>query len=691
MKLNPHQHTVEPLTVTRIPRAFVSLAVIGQPDRRYEENSGYAELVLKSYSIGEYERVINTYRNNSEYNGDFVTGANGAADYIKSVCESYESVWILCNGVSRCCTLLNYWQQFEEGTFDFGRIKIVNQNDNSPRIRHKGYIVHGGKTEIIQCRYKDTSLTFVSVSNYGDTSVSDIMHQYGDEYDAINCRLGESHELYPDVLDIQRCMAKWYSRMLLNWRANDCGTWKTTSSMLSHSLYRRKFLPAKRTTMRNESLDRLERSSVFGGRAEVYYFGDVCRSKNYIAPYVDGYKRAEHIALTEKIVRIDISSMYPYIFSQYEVPGDCIAHKEIDDMSYLECLCKSDLIGIAAVRIRADIPEFPVRIHPTITEKTEKFEHGFRTRKIYSQSTVEYGIGEFDTVLIGPELEYAYKIGAIKALREIAIYTKSDEYMEYMLWLIGQRYKCKIAGNKHEEKLWKLMANTFGGKLAQRNARWIDCDDEIDIGSPWGELYVSNADTGELTKYRSIANYVQKWQSDTYSPKGRPAVWAMVCSIGRFLMMGIRNLIPQHLIIQQDTDGMYVMKDAIPYLERAGLLADDTPGSIRVVSEHNHIRFWGPRHYIVDGEFIMSGLSTGFVHVIGDDYLDTKESTLGNSRIGSRPETILSTKRKLSLKYTSAYSKCGADGYFKPFRVNNRTNWKPFYIDNMAKLFRNIT
>ena len=683
-------HTVRPLGLTRIPRAFISLATISQPDRRYSENNDFAELVLKSYSVGYYERKIKGFSCMEEITDNEAQNGDSAASFIQRYASESEAIWIICNGVSKAFTLIGLWKFVEDRTFRIRNREGDTDNGRNENRRKDGYIAIGGKTEIIICKYNKCTLTFVSTTNYADTSVSDIMELYGDEIDAINCRQGEHSELYPDIIDIQRCQAKWFSEMLMNWKANDCGVWKTTSSQLSHSLYRRKFLAEPLTTTRNERLDRLERASVFGGRSEVYYCGDVARFENHIAPYVYEYNRASNTMFTERIYRVDISSMYPYIFANYEIPGVCIHHSETSDLSILDNCCNSTLIPLAAVSIETNEPEFPVRIHARKIEKSVLVNDRFRTKIDYIQSSIDYPVGKFDTVLIGPELEYAYSKGYVKALHEIAIYTKSSEYMDYMQYLINKRMEMKISKQKHGERFWKLLANSFGGKLAQRNAKWIDAPIDTDVKSQWGEWYVCNVDTNELIKYRAIAGIPQVWQSDSYSPKGRPAVWSMVCGIGRFIMMNIRKIIPPEYLLQQDTDGMYITEKAIPYLENAAMLGIDFPGKLRIVSEHGHIRFWGPRHYIVDGQFIMSGLSTGFIHVIGDDYYDTKEGGICSGKIDKTPTSIASNRRRVSLKYTLNNKKFTEDGYFRPTHMSPQAGWKPFRLDPMGLLFRGI-
>lgn len=688
MDKKKYYNSISPLSVTRVPRVFLSLSCIGQPDREVNSDTTYYERVLKSYSIGKYVHAINTYACREERTERDITDGYYAREFINDVKREHKSIWIVCNGLQRCLTLLSIWDLFDDGVI---RLPGINRNENKNEDRKesvRGYVSIGGKTEIIICKWEDSTIRMVSTSNYGGMELQDIYNSIGDELESVCCKLGEDSPSYPDVLSSQRAIGTWYKKLLINWKNEDCGTWKTTSSQLTHTIYRRKFLKDKITTVRPPAIDRLERSSLFGGRSDIWFDGDIQTWHSNESLRVKDYKPARDILNVESIIRLDISSMYPYIFSQYMTPGHCIMHRVKHANNELQWAVESEYIIIAAVRINTNDPEYPVRINDKEIIVSEKTERGYVQVRSKRKNAVEYGIGEFDTVLIGPELERAFNDGCIVHCYEYAVYNPSCEYMEFMNYLVARRYVYKKMGDKYTEQVYKMYGNSFGGKLAQKNCGWIDAPDGTISRCQWGEWYVINGDTRETSKYRAIAGYPQIWSKEDYSPKGRPAVWSFVCAVGRYIMRSIREQLPPMSILQQDTDGLYVTQEAVDTLSKRGYLYDSLPGSLRVVSTHKHIRFYDARHYIVDALPVMAGLTAGFRLTDGHTYIDTKESCIGSGKMAHAPKSISAMVRHINLNQETMHGRQTNKGWLYPYRVNNKSRWLPFSIDPMGLLFR---
>lgn len=682
--------TVRKLSVTRIPKAFISLYVkgvlIGDTDRPI----GSFERRLASYAISTFKRRVSTYSVDNKQVEWTPKDAYHCREYILEHARGDDSIIVLCDGVSRTLTLINFWELIDNKVVLLEDTKLIKTQKGVKESKQRGYVAIGDKTEIFECLYNGKKITFISYTNYGDLELADIFESIGDELNAVLCRYGEDSESFPEAEEISNALGEWFSEMLNKWKRNDCGTWKSTASQLSHSIYRRKFLKADETYTRKPELDRLERSALFGGRAEIFHAADICRFESDIAKNIANYNRSQYLKFTENIYRLDITSMYPFIFSSYKTPGKMLYHNSCYDVKELGYALSTDAIICAAVRIKTEIPEYPVRIHPQKSIKTVVVNKQFKIERNYSPSSVKYPIGEFDTVLIGEELKRAYQENSIKAIYEYSVYNQSDEFSEFMTYLIGKREESRINKDRHSENFWKLIGNSFGGRLAMRNRGWKDCGNDIEIIEPWGQWYVCDDKNSKIDKYRAISWKVQRWESDAYSPKGKPIVWAFVCMIGRILMREIRSKIPPGELIQQDTDGMYVTEKGFQSLCECGIVSERSPGKLRLVSTHKHVRFWGPRHYLVDGNFVMSGLSVGFNHIDGDYYIDTKESPLADSRKSHAPEFVSSTKAYVNLRCDVDKSRIDMEGNVKPYFLNNQYSWRPFSVDPLGTLFRGL-
>lgn len=688
MSRSEYYSSVSPLKVTRIPKAFLSISCIGKPDRPIDENSGYYERVLRSFSIGEYQRTINMYSCRSEITMRETNDAYYAREYVNDIRKKYTSVWIVCDGLLRCLTLLSFWDLFDSGHITLPGLYTGEKVKKDDIKGIRGYVSIGGKTEIIVCKWGESTLRFVALSNYGDMTLADIFRSNDDELETISIRNGEDSINYPDVLDIQRNIGLWYRKMLIKWKNDDNGVWKSTAPQLSHTIYRKKFLKARLTTVRSPQLDRLERASLFGGRSDIWFSGDAKTWSNKKGLYLKGYKKSENVYNVSGITRLDISSMYPYIFSQYSIPGQCFWHETENADKEIGNAVKSGYIVIAAVRINTSIPEYPVRINEETTYKSTVLDQKVANFAIHKKNSVEYGIGEYDTVLIGPELERAYLDGHIVRCYEYACYLPSEEYMEFMQYLINKRYEYKLSKDKYAEDMYKLLGNSFGGKLAQKNCGWKEVKESICMPCNWGEWFEVDADSGEITKYRAIAGYPQFYSNEEYSPKGRPCVWSFVCAVGRYIMRSIRELLPPKSVLQQDTDGLYVTDDAVEILVKNGMLGQDGPGKLRMVSTHNHARFYDARHYIVDGIPVMSGLTTGFDTTDGERFKDTKEKGAFNRVDNNAPSSIATVIRSVSLHCQHSQNRNSQNGWLEPYRVNNKSSWVRYEDDPMATLFR---
>ena len=87
-------------------------------------------------------------------------------------------------------------------------------------------------------------------------------------------------------------------------------------------------------------------------------------------------------------------------------------------------------------------------------------------------------------------------------------------------------------------------------------------------------------------------------------------------------MRDLRELCPPGTVYQQDTDGMWVHPSAGEALRDAGVNFGTRAGQIREVCREEAARFFGPRHYWIPGQWVLSGMSDFVVGADGQSVTD---------------------------------------------------------------------
>jgi hypothetical protein len=156
-----------------------------------------------------------------------------------------------------------------------------------------------------------------------------------------------------------------------------CLDWRTTISGIAHSVYRANMPDIPIYSHNSPDTKQLERQAFFGGRVSAFGTGRISEQVHYI----------------------DCVSMYPAIMGSTPLPSRILSHfRNLD--------CSPDRIKgnpesmIARCLISSNSTEYPTR----------------------EKDSLEYSIGELETVLCGPEFKHAIDSGHVIKVMEIAEY-----------------------------------------------------------------------------------------------------------------------------------------------------------------------------------------------------------------------------------------------------------------------------
>jgi hypothetical protein len=317
--------------------------------------------------------------------------------------------------------------------------------------------------------------------------------------------------------------------------------------------------------------------------------------------------------------------MYPSILRDSAFPLSLkSAYQSISVKDTLEAVKEWGVI--ATVDLYSDSGEYPQRVG----------------------EAVEYPRGTFTTVLAGPELASIRGRDKLIRVHNCSIYNMGYPFREAAGSLLDMRMKARASGNYAHEMFCKTLANSLGGKLAQRKGEWTDRNDIV-AERQWGEWFDTNVDTGLTCRYRAIAGMVSQYTPDATGSGPYTFAFAYLTSYGRVLMRSVREAFPPDTVVSQDTDGIWVFESRPLHGKIGNSSFGDAPGELRITMSSTTGKFYGPRHYRIDAGWILSGFHNPAV--AADDLTVTDEFQQNPIHRGTRdiPNRLLTQTRTSKL------------------------------------------
>lgn len=328
---------------------------------------------------------------------------------------------------------------------------------------------------------------------------------------------------------------------------------------------------------------RLERAASFGGRASVWYTGEVGEFPTVPCLLPTGDGPLQRVRVRGPVAMVDVRSMYPYLLAHERFPVKLHSTPTIDSPSRLFALCERNGV-IARVTINTRVAEYPRRDAKGVT----------------------FPIGRFTTTLTGPELLRLREDGEVLKCHETALYLMSDALSAVASSLLEERSSATRAGDASSASFAKQLANSLAGKLAQRKGGWVR-DPERDEPDRWGEGSEVSRRTGKVERFRWICGLCWRYEDDRDGRGPYTFAFAYLAAYGRLMMRTLRESLPARTAVSQDTDGVWLLPNGIEALERRGELDGAKPGSLQRKGPTGSGRFFGPRHYCVDGKWTLAG------------------------------------------------------------------------------------
>jgi hypothetical protein len=348
---------------------------------------------------------------------------------------------------------------------------------------------------------------------------------------------------------IMRATMDWWQFL----RAHDLGGFAPTISSQAMRTFRHKFM--KHDIMLDDHAEALElaRASYFGGRTECFYIGK----------------------LTGPMYKLDINAMYPYIMRTVAMPARLIGHYKRSDANEVSRILMEYAV-VARVLLQTEEAAYPV----------------------LQDNRLLFPIGEFWTILCGPELEHALRSGRVKRVTEFACYGRDILFCDYVDFFQDLRDKAKARGDEAESDRAKRMQNHLYGKFGQngRVFKIVGETREMECKS-WVEI---DAETMTVHKLRQYAGIIEEWQEEGESRDSHPAIASYVTSAARSYLWELISKAGTQNVFYCDTDSIWCNQAGYEALR---VHIDPVRlGALKVESIHNQVEIHGLKDYVLDGK-----------------------------------------------------------------------------------------
>jgi len=368
----------------------------------------------------------------------------------------------------------------------------------------------------------------------------------------------------------------------------------------------------------NAEAIKLERDSYKGGRCECFYIGE----PNYDIYYV-----------------LDVNSLYPYVMrnNQYPVKYKSI-HKAVTIQRLSSYLRTKSVI--AKVKIETNEPVYAVKRERTI-----------------------FPIGQFQTTLCTPELDYALNHGHIKQVYDCVIYERANIFKSYVDTIYTLRQDFKSAGIDVYQNLCKYLLNSLYGKWGQKAENWVkigNCPNEPDRE----ELLFTN-ESNKVMRLRFLLGEVFELKSYSEAYNSFPAISSHVTAYGRMYLWSLMKLAGIGNYFYCDTDSLIVNDKGMDNL--TPVLHDTKLGFMKHEETTHKLIIHGLKDYEKDTKIVIKGIRKNAIKVSEGIYSQEQWSSFkGLLHSGDiNTYTVKNITKHLSRKYTKGI--VTDSGVVKPF------------------------
>lgn len=404
-----------------------------------------------------------------------------------------------------------------------------------------------------------------------------------------------------DVEIIMEACLKWWVFL----RTNDLGGFASTLAAQAFRTYRHRFMSHQILVDVNDKALSLARNALHGGRTECFFIGRV----------------------PETIYKLDINSQYPAVMQCKPMPVKLIGHYRrvaVDEiMRWVKRYCV-----VAKCKIYTREPVYPM---------------------VWNDKLI-FPVGEFETYLSTPELQYCIEHGNLISVSEAAVYEQAVIFKEFVDWMYAFRTKAEADGREVDAHSAKYLMNSLYGKFGQKGLIYEKQHETDDLSiKVWTELDMV---TGEVFHNRQYGGIVETLIQETESRESHPAIAAHVTAYARMMLWKLMHCAGRNNLYYSDTDSLWV--NAQGFSKLTGRIHPTKLGWLEHEGTHDDVQIFGPKDYRIGIQETIKGIKAKARRIDEATYEQEKFTTLiGLLRVGdlSAPRVTTITKH-LKREYT---------------------------------------
>jgi len=475
-------------------------------------------------------------------------------------------------------------------------------------------LVMGKGADIIGIRWDGGSARIIHPRNHGGGNAAEHAKYClrGEELERYAKSLRRPFDYWPVALRTL-LLQRWYQRLIGWWMVGECGPWADTAAGLGYSWWRR--TTTTRTVLRHDDDDAHahECASVYGPRIQCYYHGTILDS-GYSEPPKTRVPPAAHTGVLDSpLYHLDVRSMYVSLLGSQRYPARLLGR--LTDRNPKSVYAGSDIVDIiATVRLRTNRGDLPYRCGRGIV----------------------WASGEWTATLTTPEYRSAYEAGEVLEVLSGYRYKPGTIMSGFAAECLKLRRLADITGCKIGAGIAKAVGNALTGRLGRRSGRWVEQVGKSPI-TEWGEYIRVKGDGSANVRCRAIAGRLWHNEASEIREYGLTAIYAHVVAYGRVLAAKILRAAGPGGCVCWNTDGGFFTQAGYDRLESAGMIDGTKPGTLRLDGIHHAGVFRTGQHYWIDGEYTLSGISTGYT--VDDEGMLHYQRYSNPARSGGDPGT----------------------------------------------------
>lgn len=536
----------------------------------FDTESHYDE--PNSYIAGQYQRLrlgcaiagrLEASRWTREKRCEFRT-ADHFWEFVGECSHPKIPLWIFAHNIGYDLLTTMFPERLLSGEFNiFDKKTDKTRKDvlGQEKRQTTGFICTENPPNIISVKHRDGwRLICIDTFNFWVTSLQKIGEMVGAKKGTMPAYEASDREWFDYCMqDVE--VLKEAVLGLIGWvKDNDLGKFRFTAPSMAMAAFRHRFMTHPIVCHNNVTLRTFERQGYYGGRLECFYVGEV-NTPTY---------------------ELDVSSLYPSVMKDSLYP--CNVRKWYNRLSHT----------------RSGTPELGLEYIAEVKLKTQQ-----QFPKRDSKVGTIYPIGEYWTVLAGPELVRAIDSGSIQEVGNWAQFDLCELFTPFVDWFWNYRLAQKEAGNKLNADLAKLLMNGLYGKFGQKTNAWIDRPD-LEPADQFIWTAEASESTGQIDIFRSIGQCVQQWTGKQEHPNAFPSIAAYVTSYAREKMYGIREIAGTENTYYLVTDAIFTNSVGYGNLESAGYCSESALGFLRIKHQADSATFKTLHHYRI-GQHSVAG------------------------------------------------------------------------------------